>query len=145
MNRDLDQDCSIIPALGHHILGAGLAISAAVHWIQILDRAAAVRCDVRHGTDTASVRFQACIADAKTDSYGKKSTEEEEEFIGKWLKLSKQQQEELLVELEQDMLKAATNMEFERAAEIRDRIDTVQGDYLSLAKKDFAAKLGKQK
>jgi excinuclease UvrABC nuclease subunit len=51
----------------------------------------------------------------------------------------------LLSELEQDMLKAATNMEFERAAEIRDRIDTVQGDYLSLTKKDFAAKLGKPK
>lgn len=84
------------------------------------------------------------VADARPDVYGKKTREEESEFLDKWLKLSKEQQAELLEELEQDMLKAATNMEFERAAEIRDRIDTVQGDYLALTRKDFAAKLGNQ-
>ena len=83
------------------------------------------------------------VADAKPDPYGKKAREEEGEFIDKWLKLSKEQQQVLLEELEQDMLKAATSMEFEKAAEIRDRIDIVQEDYLSLTRKDFAAKLGK--
>jgi excinuclease ABC subunit B len=83
------------------------------------------------------------VADAKPSPYGKKSQEEEGEFIAEWLKLSKEQQGTLLEELEQDMLKAATSMEFEKAAEIRDRIDTVQEDYLSLTRKDFAAKLGK--
>ena len=42
---------------------------------------------------------------------------------------------EMIVQLEQQMMEAASNLEFERAAEIRDRIDYLKEDDLAVKKK----------
>ena len=62
------------------------------------------------------------VADAKPEPYGKKKAPKEE-LVDAWLKMSQEEKIEMLTQLEQSMLEAATNLEFERAAEIRDRID----------------------
>ena len=42
---------------------------------------------------------------------------------------------EMIVQLEQQMMEAASNLEFEQAAEIRDRIDFLKEDDLAVQKK----------
>ncbi len=80
------------------------------------------------------------VADAKPDSYGKKSKAVETEFLSKWKQMSSAEKEEMIRALEYKMLEMATHMEFEKAAEIRDQIDLVQGDQFAAIKGDFARK-----
>lgn len=62
------------------------------------------------------------VADAKPEPFGKKK-EAKDELGQVWQQLSNEEKLEMLTQLEQSMLEAASNLEFERAAEIRDRID----------------------
>ncbi len=74
------------------------------------------------------------VADARPAPYGKKK-DEESEILSAWEKMSREEKMELLVQFEQQMLEAASNLEFERAAEIRDRIDFIKEEDLAFARK----------
>ena len=80
------------------------------------------------------------VADAKPEPYGKKSQAAEKEFLSLWSQMSAAEKEEMIKEMEHQMLEMATNMEFEKAAEIRDQIDLVQADQFAAIKGDFAKK-----
>ncbi|MBN1480445.1 excinuclease ABC subunit UvrB [candidate division KSB1 bacterium] len=62
------------------------------------------------------------VADAKPEPYGVKK-KPKDELVQVWQQLSNEEKLEMLTQLEQSMLEAASRLEFERAAEIRDRID----------------------
>lgn len=68
------------------------------------------------------------IADAKPDAYGKKGTDDEE-FRQAWEKMSLAEREQVVMEMEKNMYQAAAEMEFEKAAVWRDKIDSLQGGY----------------
>lgn len=74
------------------------------------------------------------VADAKPEPYGKKK-ENKDEVIEAWKQMSQEEKMEMLTQLEQNMMQAASNLEFERAAEIRDRIDFLKEDELPDFKK----------
>ena len=74
------------------------------------------------------------VADARPDAYGKKK-EKDGELVHAWEKMSREEKMEMLSQFEQQMMEAASNLEFERAAEIRDRMDFLKQDDLAVAKK----------
>jgi excinuclease ABC subunit B len=74
------------------------------------------------------------VADARPDAYGKKK-EKDGELVHAWDKMSREEKMEMLSQFEQQMMEAASNLEFERAAEIRDRMDFLKQDDLAVAKK----------
>ncbi|MBN2410953.1 excinuclease ABC subunit UvrB [candidate division KSB1 bacterium] len=64
------------------------------------------------------------VADAKAETYGGKAgAGREDDYIEEWKKLSSDDKIEFLQQLEQKMFEAAAEMEFEKAAEYRDRIE----------------------
>jgi excinuclease ABC subunit B len=64
------------------------------------------------------------VADAKAEKYGREAPEQISE--SKWQNLSPLEREEVLERLEQEMLQASKQLEFERAAELRDEIERLQ-------------------
>ncbi len=74
------------------------------------------------------------VADAKPEPYGKKK-ENTDAVVEAWKQMSQEEKMEMLTQLEQNMMQAASNLEFERAAEIRDRIDFLKEDELPDFKK----------
>jgi len=74
------------------------------------------------------------VADARPDVYGKKK-EADGELTHAWEKMSREEKMEMLTQFEQQMMEAASNLEFERAAEIRDRMDFLKEDDLAVPKK----------
>jgi len=69
------------------------------------------------------------VADAKPAPYGK-GTEEELEFLQKWEKLSAEDKNTMLQEIEMRMFKAAATLEFEEAAKLRDQLEDLRGEKL---------------
>ncbi len=69
------------------------------------------------------------VADAKPAAYGK-GTEEELEFLQKWEKLSTEDKNTMLQEIEMRMFKAAASLEFEEAAKLRDQLEDLRGEKL---------------
>ena len=67
------------------------------------------------------------VADAKPAPYGK-GTEEELEFLQKWEKLSAEEKNAMLQEMEMSMFKAAAALEFEQAAKLRDQLEDLRGE-----------------
>ena len=64
------------------------------------------------------------VADAKAESYSSQSGAiKEEYYVDEWKKLSSDEKMEVLKQLEQKMFEAAAEMEFEKAAEYRDRLE----------------------
>jgi len=74
------------------------------------------------------------VADARPETYGKKK-EKDDEIVHAWEKMSREEKMEMLTQFEQQMMEAASNLEFERAAEIRDRMDFLKEDDLAVSKK----------
>ncbi|MFQ5601878.1 MAG: excinuclease ABC subunit UvrB [bacterium] len=74
------------------------------------------------------------VADVKASKWGKEAKPATD--IQRWKKMSPLEKEELLDSLEKEMLDAARKLEFERAAELRDEIDSLLG------KKKFAWSMG---
>ncbi len=74
------------------------------------------------------------VADAKPEPYGKKK-DNKDNVVEAWKLMSREEKMEMLTQLEQNMMEAASNLEFERAAEIRDRIDFLKEDELPDFKK----------
>ena len=88
------------------------------------------------------------VADSKSENYGKKDAQlDESELLKKWAKLSGDQKEELLKDLEKKMFESAAELEFETAARIRDQMDELKlsDNYaISQSKKNsFSAKKSK--
>jgi excinuclease ABC subunit B len=79
------------------------------------------------------------VADAKADQLvtGKGGTDDE--FLAAWKGMSAEEREELLHQMEQKMFEAATKMEFETAAEIRDQIDLYRSS-IDPSHRHFSAK-----
>ncbi len=72
------------------------------------------------------------VADAKPAPYGKKqSADEEKQFKENWKKLSFEEKNEYLLQLEHQMYEAASHMEFEKAADLRDRIQDLNSGALN--------------
>ncbi len=68
------------------------------------------------------------VADAKAQKWGdRKRAAAREEIRRRWRKLSPLEREDFLEDLEREMLQAADNLEFERAAELRDLIAELRG------------------
>jgi len=64
------------------------------------------------------------VADAKAEVYSSQSgAVKEEDYVDEWKKLSSDEKMEFLKQLEQKMFEAAAEMEFEKAAEYRDRLE----------------------
>ena len=74
------------------------------------------------------------VADARVDPYGKK-VERDEKVLHAWEQMSREEKMEMLNQLQQQMMQAAANLEFESAAEIRDRIDLLKDEDAPFAKK----------
>ncbi len=72
------------------------------------------------------VLFSTRVADAKPGPYGKK-TAEDKEFEEAWEKMSLVEREQVIMEMEKNMYLAAAEMEFEKAAMLRDKINVLQG------------------
>jgi len=64
------------------------------------------------------------VADKQGDDWSKKSKKKAEQRA--YEQLSKTEREELVEQLEREMLEAAKRLEFERAAELRDEIDSLK-------------------
>jgi excinuclease ABC subunit B len=68
------------------------------------------------------------VADAKAPKWGeRKKAAFREELRARWRKLSPLEREDFLEDLEREMMQAAENLEFERAAELRDLIVELRG------------------
>ncbi|MDZ7373454.1 MAG: excinuclease ABC subunit UvrB [candidate division KSB1 bacterium] len=68
------------------------------------------------------------VADAKAPKWGeRKRAAVREELRARWRRLSPLEREDFLEDLEQEMMAAAANLEFERAAELRDLIAELRG------------------
>jgi excinuclease ABC subunit B len=65
------------------------------------------------------------VADVKVDKYGKEKQKAVSD--SDWRKLTPFEREEMLDRMEKEMLDAARNLEFERAAMLRDEIDRLKG------------------
>ncbi|OGC10101.1 excinuclease ABC subunit B, partial [candidate division KSB1 bacterium RBG_16_48_16] len=64
------------------------------------------------------------VADAKTEKYGRvKAEPDDDDLLRRWKSLTFDEREELLQELEKNMFAAAAELEFEKAAHLRDKID----------------------
>ena len=74
------------------------------------------------------------VADARPEPYGRKE-KQGDDILQVWEKMSREEKMEMIVQLEQQMMEAASNLEFEQAAEIRDRIDYLKEDDLAVKKK----------
>ncbi len=74
------------------------------------------------------------VADARVDPYRKKA-KEDLTAVHAWEQLSREEKMEMLTQLQQQMMVAATNLEFETAAELRDRIDLLKDDNIPIGKK----------
>ena len=84
------------------------------------------------------------VADAKADTYGAKSAAgKDESYIDEWKKLSAEDKMEFLQQLEQKMFEAATEMEFEKAAEYRDRIEILNDSDAIPVRYKYPQKSGK--
>ncbi|MBN1560728.1 excinuclease ABC subunit UvrB [candidate division KSB1 bacterium] len=70
------------------------------------------------------------VADAKPDTYGRKS-EKKDDIVTVWQQMSQEEKVEMLAQLEQSMMEAASKLAFEQAAEIRDRIDFLKDESFS--------------
>ncbi|NOZ55935.1 MAG: excinuclease ABC subunit UvrB [Calditrichaeota bacterium] len=68
------------------------------------------------------------VADAKAPKWGeRKSAAEREQIRARWRRLSPLEREDFLEELQREMAEAAENLDFERAAELRDLILELRG------------------
>jgi excinuclease ABC subunit B len=65
------------------------------------------------------------VADVKVEKYGKEKQKAVSD--SDWRKLSPLEREEMLDRMEKEMLHAAKNLEFERAAQLRDEIERLKG------------------
>ncbi len=67
------------------------------------------------------------IADGRPEPYGKKNvTIDDKEFRQSWKRMSAKEKSELMSELEKKMFSAAAALQFEQAAELRDKIDLLR-------------------
>ncbi len=66
------------------------------------------------------------VADVKTEKWSE-TTQQLQQLKSKWKKLSPMERDELIEQYETEMLNAAKQLEFERAAELRDQIDALRG------------------
>ncbi len=80
------------------------------------------------------------VADAKAEQYGAKKKSADEEYLEEWKKLPLEEKQEFLMQLEQQMFQAAAEMEFEKAAEFRDRIELLDGNNGTPIKQKYARK-----
>jgi excinuclease ABC subunit B len=72
------------------------------------------------------------VADSKPVTYGAQRAElDQKEFRGAWEKMTLDEREVLISRLEQNMMEAAVAMEFEKAAELRDQLLTLQGEEIT--------------
>jgi len=77
------------------------------------------------------------VADARA-TYGKTAKKSSEKLdLDAWDKMSSEQKEDMLRELEKNMMEAASRLEFEQAAEIRDQIDMLQEARDTVKKKSY--------
>jgi len=68
------------------------------------------------------------VADSRPEPYGTKKKSADEDYLEQWKKLTLEEKQEFLMQLEQQMFQAAAEMEFEKAAEFRDRIELLDGN-----------------
>ncbi|MBC7188231.1 MAG: excinuclease ABC subunit UvrB [Calditrichaeota bacterium] len=66
------------------------------------------------------------VADAKGNKWAR-ATERAQSLAARWRKMTPVEREQLIAQLEAEMMEAARRLEFERAAELRDQIDALQG------------------
>ncbi|MBN1543437.1 excinuclease ABC subunit UvrB [candidate division KSB1 bacterium] len=66
------------------------------------------------------------VADAKAFDYRRSAEKESDDYSTLWKKLDPQQRLDLIQELEQKMMQAASLLEFEKAAVLRDEIDELR-------------------
>jgi len=70
------------------------------------------------------------VADARSEPYGKKEANvDDKEFRQAWARMSAKEKLELMSEMEKKMFAAAAALQFEEAAELRDRIDLLRLSY----------------
>ncbi len=66
------------------------------------------------------------VADAKASKWAR-DAERAQSLAARWRKMTPLEREQLIEQLEAEMMEAARRLEFERAAELRDQIDALQG------------------
>ena len=69
------------------------------------------------------------VADARPEPYGKKP-QEVDRLLQAWAQMSREEKDEMIRQLETQMTAAAAELEFEKAAELRDRIEVLRDDEL---------------
>ncbi|MCR4439764.1 MAG: excinuclease ABC subunit UvrB [bacterium] len=66
------------------------------------------------------------VADAKGSKWAR-AAERTQSLAARWRRMTPVEREQLIAQLEAEMMEAARRLEFERAAELRDQIDALQG------------------
>ncbi len=69
------------------------------------------------------------VADSKAAPYGKKTAAQDDDYVKNWKKFSETEKQEILDQLEKSMFESAKIMEFEKAAELRDKIELLSGGH----------------
>jgi len=69
------------------------------------------------------------VADARPEDYARKP-KEDSRLMQAWEQMSREEKLEMVNQLQRQMMEAASALEFEKAAEIRDRIDLLKEDEL---------------